>query len=70
MNEVMTLISVDNECVDCGLPCMYEACPYYKVVRFYCDGCDEEQFNLWHFDGQELCQECILNRLDKVEYEG
>ena len=64
------MIVVDNECVDCGLPCMYEACPYYKVVRFYCDCCTEEQLNLWHFDGQELCQDCILKHLDKVEYEG
>lgn len=57
-----------SECVGCpsDLGCIYEACPYYKVTRYYCDECEAET-ELYHFDGQELCADCILDRLDKVE---
>ena len=55
----------ENECVSCGLPCMHEACPNYRVTRYYCDECKEEGV-LYEFDGQELCSECILKHLPKV----
>lgn len=57
---------IENECCDCGLPCIYEACKYYRVVRYYCDSCKEEN-ELYYFDNEELCADCILDRLDKVE---
>ena len=61
------MIAIENECVDCGLPCIYESCPYYQVMRLYCDSCGEEE-NLWYFDGEQLCLSCILERLERVEY--
>lgn len=63
------MISIDNECVDCGLPCLYTSCPYYKVIRFFCDECDEEVENLYYFDGEQLCVDCVLKHLEKVEFE-
>ena len=63
------MIVKESECVDCGLPCIYHACPYYEVTRFYCDECKDEHDVLYHFDGQELCIDCIADRLEKVEYE-
>ena len=54
------------ECVDCGKPCLRNACPYYEVTRFYCDECGEEE-TLYHYDGEELCMNCIEERLKKVE---
>ena len=57
---------VENECVDCGLPCIYESCKYYAVERFYCDSCTEEE-PLYEYDGQELCISCIEKRLKPVE---
>ena len=57
---------IENECVDCGLPCMYESCKYYRVIRFYCDSCNEEE-TLYEYDGEELCIECITKRLLIVE---
>ena len=62
------MISIENECVDCGLPCIYKSCPYYKVVRYVCDCCKDEVENLYYFDGQELCIDCIEHRLERVEY--
>ena len=56
----------DNECVNCGLPCLGSGCPYRNVTRYYCDECGDET-TLFHFDGEELCIECIESRLEKVE---
>lgn len=57
---------VQNECVDCGLPCIREACPYYQVVRFYCDECKEET-TLYEYDDSELCIDCIVKKLTVIE---
>jgi hypothetical protein len=62
------MIRVESDCVDCGLPCQYEACPHYKVVRYICDDCDYEVDDLFLFDGQELCIDCVEPRLERVEY--
>ena len=67
---VILLIVVESDCVDCGLPCIYEACKYYKVIRYYCDRCGEETDDLYYWDGYELCIECILKQLERVEYDG
>lgn len=56
----------ENECVDCGLPCIGDACPHRKVPHYYCDECDEEE-TLYYFEGRELCINCIINMLEKVE---
>lgn len=57
---------IENECVDCGLPCLGSGCPYRNVTRFYCDECNDEA-PLYHYDGQELCIECIKEKLEIVE---
>lgn len=58
-----------NECVGCtsmGLPCMGSACPNRNVTRYYCDECGEEA-QLYIFDDEELCLDCIIERLEEVE---
>ena len=57
----------ESDCVDCGLPCMYKACPHYEVVRYICDNCKDDVYELYHFEGQELCGDCVLEQLEKVE---
>ena len=57
--------SVENDCVGCELPCMGSGCPYLKVEHFYCDECGEET-QLYDFDSEELCIECIERKLDKI----
>lgn len=56
---------ITNECCDCGLPCLGSACPNSHVEHFICDGCGEEE-QLYYFEGEELCIECIKERLEKV----
>lgn len=58
--------TVNDECVDCGLPCMGNQCPNMNVVRHYCDNCGEET-ELYYFDDEELCIYCIIEKLKRVE---
>lgn len=55
-----------NECVGCQLPCIYNACPYYNVERFYCDECGIEA-KLRETDYGELCESCLLEKFPVVE---
>lgn len=61
------MIRTENECVDCGLPCTYQSCPYWAVTRCYCDECGTEQDVLYWWDGQQLCLDCIEAQLERVE---
>ena len=63
------MIITENECVDCGLPCIYEACPYWAVTRLYCDECNSEEDVLYWWDNQQLCLGCVEARLERVEYD-
>lgn len=55
-----------NECVDCGLPCKGNACPYRNVTHYYCDKCGAEE-TLYHYEDKELCIECLSQRFAIVE---
>lgn len=58
----------ESQCADCGLPCRYEACRYYKVRILECDECGEECEKLYiGISGRELCAECALKELEVVE---
>jgi hypothetical protein len=60
------MITYEDECVDCGLPCMGRTCPLRNVPHYYCDSCKDEHETVYEFDGEELCIECIEKRLTKV----
>ena len=62
------MVVVESDCCECGLPCIHEACIHFKVIRFYCDQCGCED-DLYYWDGKQLCSSCILEELEKVEYE-
>jgi hypothetical protein len=58
---------ITNECCDCASG-SYScgACSLREVKRFYCDKCGSET-ELFDLDGDELCQDCLLERIPKVE---
>ena len=60
-----------SECVDCGKPCIHEACPNYSVTRYYCDKCKQEfePEALYVTDNGDLCDKCILNEYQTVAQE-
>ena len=56
---------IESDCVMCGMPCILEACPNFRVIRYYCDKCKEEA-QLYHYDDKELCIDCVAEALRKV----
>ena len=58
---------IDSGCVDCALPCLYESCPNFEVVRYRCDKCGEEDITLYEFDDLELCADCVIKQLKVVD---
>lgn len=62
------MIKKENECVDCGLPCLGSSCPNRNVIRIYCDKCGDEG-KIYHYDGEHLCISCIEDTLKEVEPE-
>jgi len=62
------MVRYENECVDCGKPCLGTACPNRRVKRLYCDDCGceaEELFELNDYD--ELCADCLLKRFEVIK---
>ena len=59
------MVKYENDCVDCGLPCRND-CRYKHAVHCYCDKCGEEEI-LYELDGEQLCAECVLESLRKVD---
>ena len=66
------MITYENECCGCATPaypCMGDACPNRNVPHLYCDRCKEEVDTLYEYEGEQVCIDCILKSLDKVEIE-
>jgi hypothetical protein len=61
------MIYYENECVDCGLPCIRESCPYYKVMHSKCEFCKDKDVKLYHYNGYEICESCLLKEFEVVE---
>lgn len=64
------MIKYEDWCVGCSSvldrPCLGDSCPNRNVPILYCDECGDEALELFEFDGQELCIDCIKKRLTKV----
>jgi hypothetical protein len=60
---------IENDCVNCGLPCIGDSCPYRNVTHFYCDKCGIED-KLYLFEDEELCKDCIDEILENRVVEG
>lgn len=61
------MIYYTRECVSCSLPCIYEACPNYRVANYKCDFCEEEDVKLYKYNGWEICEDCLLKNHEVVE---
>lgn len=65
------MIEITNECLDCKnerYPCRGASCPNRRVVRYRCDKCKDE-CTIYHFEGKELCINCIEEMLEEVTEE-
>lgn len=57
-----------SECVECGFPCLHEACKYYHVKHYKCDHCNNstEYTEIKHFENEDICEECYQKRVKKI----
>ena len=58
------MIKYENECVGCPQGCIH--CGRDKTQHLYCDRCGADCEELYVFDGEELCEECLLEMFDKI----
>lgn len=61
---------VEDNCCNCDVesyPCSGQ-CYLRNSVHYYCDCCKEEFYSeeLYDYDGQELCEECLLKIVPKA----
>lgn len=61
------MITRENRCCDCGLPCLGSDCPNKNVLVKYCDCCGCEVDTLYHYNGEHYCMDCIVDDLKEVE---
>lgn len=64
------MMKIENMCVGCPPErgCLGSACPNRNVPVYYCDKCKDEVSpdELYEFDDQQLCSECLLSNFDTV----
>ena len=64
----MSLI-ISNECCSCATesyPCRGDLCPLKHVPHLLCDDCGEEE-NLFYYEDEMLCMDCIKKRLHSLD---
>lgn len=62
-------IRYENECVGCppDMGCLGVACPNRIVPHLYCDKCKQEVDDLYDYDDKQICLDCIVKQLKKIE---
>ena len=62
-------IRYENECVSCppDMGCLGSACPNRRVPHLYCDKCKQEVDDLYDYDDKQICLDCIVKQLKKIE---
>ena len=60
---------IEDACVGCGLPCTTR-CEYYgkKSAILVCDHCGCEPDELYKVDGEEVCEDCLKEMFERIEY--
>lgn len=58
-------VKIENHCVDCGLPCIGNSCPYCNVSVYYCDDCGNKKAK-YNIDEDDLCESCADKRIQEA----
>lgn len=62
------MIEYQDNCVGpCPQGCMGAGCPKRHEAVLICDRCENEFEDLYDFDGEQLCKDCLLEVVPKVE---
>lgn len=59
------MVKIENDCVECDLPCLGDACLLRNSKHYYCDDCGDEA-EIYDYNGEELCVDCLLKRFKKI----
>ena len=59
------MLKFENECVGCPQGCIN--CGRKHVAVWVCDECGCEADELWEYEEQQLCQDCLLEAVPKAE---
>ena len=61
------MVKYENHCVDCGLPCIGDACPNRNVLVHYCDKCNDEipDGDVYGVDNDDWCESCLKEMFRK-----
>lgn len=59
------MVKIENDCVECDLHCLGDACPLRNSKHYYCDDCGDEA-EIYDYNGEELCVDCLLKRFKKI----
>lgn len=60
------MVTYADGCVQCGMPCIGEMCPYSGSKILKCDECGFEAEELYILEDMELCAECVFDRLERI----
>ena len=63
------MIEFKSECVDCPIEigCLGDSCPKRNIPHLICDCCGEDVEELYGYDGEQLCKDCLLDAVPKIE---
>lgn len=63
------MIRFEDQCVGCPteMGCLGSVCPYMNVPVLICDECHEYVDDLYWYDGEQICEECLLKKFEKVD---
>ena len=55
------MIVYEDHCVECppGSWCLGLACPNRNVEVHYCDRCGDALDEIFDYEGEELCEDCL-----------
>ena len=58
----------ENECVGCPpeMGCLGNSCPNRNVKHLYCDKCGEDCEELYLYDKEELCEDCLKKQFKTI----
>ena len=60
-------IRYEDRCSNCAVP-GYPCNGMHKRIPVpFCDECGEEDETIYRYDGEELCLQCIKERLEEVK---
>jgi len=59
------MLKLENQCVDCGLPCIGNSCHYRNVPVYYCDECGSPEAK-YKIEGTDVCEDCALKILNEI----